>query len=1040
MVSEKQPRKRGNVLTTLRLGGVGMLAIILIACCVQPAFAIPADPSPIEFTQPDGASITLHLRGDERFHWYEDLQGFTVVHDRGAYVYAKLDPDGSLAPTTHLVGVANPAEVGLTPRILPAPPTIQRIRAGALKTSPVDNGPTAVPPEGNVKNLVVLCRFSDHTFGTHTRAESDYDVLFNAVGGHPTLAPTGSVRDLYFEDSYGQMTLVSTIAPWVTLPEGEGYYTDSVSGFGDYPQNAQGMVEDALDAVDAVIDFGEFDSDNDGYIDAITIIHSGYGDEALGNGFRIWSHRWSLWQLPDGEWISQDRNSEGEFVKVYDYHTEPALWGRSGNSIVRFGVIAHETGHFFGLPDLYDTSGSSEGIGSYCMMANSWGFDFSQLHPPHFSAWCKIFLGWVEPTRILEPGTYSAPQVATSPTIYRIDFNYPIGEYLLIENRQPVGHESAMPQGGLCIWHIDEAKSGNTEPGYVGQSGWPQNNKHYKVALLQADGSYGLERGWNRGDSGDVYHADGVDTLDNTTVPNTDAYQNGIIIDTHNAIRDIGPAGANMQFTFTTYVDCNNNATSDFDDIDAGTSIDCNANLVPDECEADCNENGIHDDCDVASGFAEDCQADGVPDECQVAGTDLPFNGPADRCEDAMAVTSGVQYFGETNGMDVDGTAECGDSDISPDVWYRYAPIAGGLVTVSLCGSGYDTVLSVHDACPGTADNEIVCNDDTCGVQSEVSWSAQAGSWYYIRVSGWHGSAGTYVMTITGTAGGPSETDCNVNGRPDVCENLLPRIDSQPDDAVAAIGHPAEFRVEADGIDLSYQWQHDGENIPDATQAAFRIEQIDWEDVGSYRVRVISPCGTSVSEAATLTAKLGVFVNVEGSGQIEMEPPGGVYAPGALVKLTPVPEDGWMFQGWSGGVLGASNPIYVRVLENVDVSAKFVPIHNVLTLLTDGQGEVSIIPTGGDYAYGQEVRIRATPAEGWRFAGWEGMPNDGRSSLTLTMEGDLTVVAKFEQLAAAEAPTTSPPIVPSTCGSVGPALVAITGLMLGLVPMLRRRR
>jgi M6 family metalloprotease-like protein len=307
------------------------------------------------------------------------------------------------------------------------------------------------------------------------------------------------------------------------------------------------MVEDALNLVDPLVDFGQFDDDGDGYIDAIDIIHSGYGAETGGGGGDwIWSHRWSLWALPGGEWTSD------EGVKVYDYHTEPALWGQSGTAIVRFGVIAHETGHFFGLPDLYDTDQSGEGIGSWGIMANSWGFDYSQLHPPHFCAWSKIFLGWVTPTVISTNGLYTIDQVETNPQIYRIDNGYPSGEYLLIENRQPVGIETVVPQGGLCIYHIDDTTTDYNTEGYPGQAGWPENGNHYRVAVLQADGAYDLENNRDRGDRYDVYRGGGVSEIGPGpgNHPNTDAYQDGNIIITDNRIHSISASAASMSFIF----------------------------------------------------------------------------------------------------------------------------------------------------------------------------------------------------------------------------------------------------------------------------------------------------------------------------------------------------------------------------------------------------------------------------------------------------------------------------------------------------------
>lgn len=518
--------------------------ISILVLSSSTVFAMPASPEAFEVRQPDGRRIRLHIRGDERFHWFEDTGGYTVVRDRGRYSYARLDTNGQLRPSPLTVGIDNPKAAGLKKRMLP-PIQVRRALLPALISGAGSEAPPAkTAPTGTVKNLVVLCMFSDHAVGVNTRDSIDYDVLFNRVGGDATLAPTGSVRDLYLENSYGALTLESTVTAWVTLPNTEAYYANNNNGLGTYPQNAQGMVEDALNLIDPVIDFSQFDDDGDGYIDAIGFIHSGYGAETGGgDGNWIWSHRWSLWALPTGEWRSDEK------VKVYDYHTEPALWGRSGTEIVRFGVIAHETGHFFGLPDLYDTDGSGSGIGSWGMMANSWGFDNTQLHPPHFSAWSKIELGWATPTVITSPGLYDLVQAETNPQIYRIDHGYPPGEYLLIENRQPVGIETAIRQGGLCIYHIDEQADDFTE-GYPGQSGWPQNGNHYRVALLQADGDYDLEKGYNRGDRGDAYHEGGASEISPVTTPNTHAYQGGNIVITDNYISDISAAGAAMSFTY----------------------------------------------------------------------------------------------------------------------------------------------------------------------------------------------------------------------------------------------------------------------------------------------------------------------------------------------------------------------------------------------------------------------------------------------------------------------------------------------------------
>ncbi len=522
---------------------IGLLAPMFAMVLPHLTLAIPASPQPFTVRQPDGTAITLHVRGDEYFNWWEDLEGYTVVRDGDRYLYAQRDAKGELVATGWLVGRVNPAAVGLARRILPSREVQSRIRAARVSPAAEDSAGRAIPrAAGTLKNVVILLQFANHA-ARELPTQADYDTIFNASGPTPPAAPTGSVRSVYLEDSYGQFEINSTVFGWYLLPETEQFYAHGTSGLGQ----PKIYILDALDLADADIDFSQFDEDNDGFVDGIAFIHSGYGAEfggtdvdGAGEDDRIWSHRSSI-----PTWTSD------EGVSVRPYHISSGLWGLSGSDPGRIGVICHESGHFFGIPDLYDTNNGGEGIGSWGMMANSWGFDGTQYFPPHFCAWSKIRLNWLIPTVLDTPGIYALTQVESIGAVYRVDAGYPPDEYLLIENRQPFGHESAIPQGGLAIFHIDDT-SPYSDEGYPGQPGWPENGNHYRVALLQADGLYNLEQGHNRGDAGDAYHGGGggVSAIHAGTVPNTDAYQGGNVYSTGHSIWGISSSGPVMTFNF----------------------------------------------------------------------------------------------------------------------------------------------------------------------------------------------------------------------------------------------------------------------------------------------------------------------------------------------------------------------------------------------------------------------------------------------------------------------------------------------------------
>ena len=529
-------------------------ASIAAGARAQQDCVFPPQPGPVVVLQPDGTEVPLRLRRGERARWYEDASGYPVVRTSEGYVYATLDPSGELVPTEWPAGRGDPRALGIPARVRPgAPRGAARKDASLAGATPHGGGGAFALGTGSVKNLVLLLRFSDHGPSGQNRtlpSNANVATIMNAVGGDPVFAPTGSVRDHFLETSYGQFTIDSTVVGWIDVPNTEIFYANGSSGL---TQLTWDLIVAGLNAADASVNFSQYDEDGDGWVDAITFLHSGYGAEwggfdQYGRDYvdRMWSHKWSI-----PTWTS------AEGVKVSDYNISPGLWDVSGSAPGRIGVVCHELGHFFGIPDLYDTDGSSQGIGNWCLMAaGSWGFDGEQRHPSHPSAWTKSKLGWLSPT-ILLPGVHSAPQVEFNASVFRIDSGYPPGEYLLVENRQKVGMDLQIPQGGLAIWHVDESSGSLTEntpnnaEGYPGQGGWPGNGNHFRNAMLQADGGFDMEHDFDRGDSGDVYRSGGVTALNSGTTPNTNAYQGGTILTNGNAISGIGASSANMAFTYS---------------------------------------------------------------------------------------------------------------------------------------------------------------------------------------------------------------------------------------------------------------------------------------------------------------------------------------------------------------------------------------------------------------------------------------------------------------------------------------------------------
>jgi immune inhibitor A len=339
---------------------------------------------------------------------------------------------------------------------------LERVRSEAALRAPL---------RGAVRVVVVLVDFDDEPMNAaHDRQH--YEDLFFSFGR----LPTGSVREYFAEASRGMVDIQGEVVGPYRLPRTMAGYANNASGTGGRAPNARTMARDAAEAANPHVNFRPYDNDGSGYVDAFIVVHAGPGAEQTGNRNHIWSHKWVL---SGGEY-----HADG--TKIYAYLTVP--------EDARIGVCCHELGHLlFGWPDLYDTDGSSEGIGNWCLMAGgSW--NGSGETPAHPSAWCKSEQGWVTVINQKTNANVVIPDVKDAHTVYRLWQQGAAGkEYFLVENRQRTRFDRLLPGEGLLIYHIDDAIATN------------EDERHPKVRLLQADGRDDLGRAANRGDAGDAF-------------------------------------------------------------------------------------------------------------------------------------------------------------------------------------------------------------------------------------------------------------------------------------------------------------------------------------------------------------------------------------------------------------------------------------------------------------------------------------------------------------------------------------------------------
>lgn len=397
--------------------------------------AVPACPYPVLYTDPDGNQTTVTIQGDEYFQTYTTSDGRIMIADEDNRLQ-QITPDEAVARRK------------AAPR-----------RAAGLHSSYVGHS-------GSPRVCVILVQFSDVQFSM-----SDPRTYFSNQlnqSGFMQDGAIGSVRDYYSRQSKGAFTPQFDVYGPATLSS-RSTYTDTSNGYK--------MVWEGAGALDSQIDFGNYDTNNDGNVDNVCIIFAGGGRNG-GVAGAPWPH---ASDCPTSVFNRKrcDNKTLAHYLctsELQAYINKPAL-----------GTFIHEFSHILGLPDHYNTSTQNEYTPNYWDVMDLGCYNNGGVTPCNYSAHERYAMGWMNPQELNSAAAVTLRSFESYNHAYIIQTGRS-GDYYLLENRTKTGFDAYLPAAGMLIWHIDASDTSKFGTG----SNAPNNDSsHLRVDVVEADGTTG---------------------------------------------------------------------------------------------------------------------------------------------------------------------------------------------------------------------------------------------------------------------------------------------------------------------------------------------------------------------------------------------------------------------------------------------------------------------------------------------------------------------------------------------------------------------
>jgi hypothetical protein len=195
-------------------------------------------------------------------------------------------------------------------------------------------------------------------------------------------------------------------------------------------------------------------------------------------------------------------------------------------------------------------------------------------------------------------------------------------------------------------------------------------------------------------------------------------------------------------------------------------------------------------------------------------------------CGSATAIAGEGLFPYDNNGATTDGPSNC--ASMGSDVWFAWTATSTDTFTVDTCnGTGYDSALNVYPSgCP--ASGSLGCNDDSCGLQSSVSFAGVNGTTYLFQVGGYSGAQGSGNLEVT--SGGPTGGCATQAPGPDVIVGSLNGISNW-----GGVGTKSAYSIGTTSCnygDTGLEWISNQNRHPVIGQNIYRLKDGKFEQIG----------------------------------------------------------------------------------------------------------------------------------------------------------------------------------------------------------------